>query len=80
MKYFRITVLKAHNSTIHNHSTITFYIKAKNIDQAIYKVKFFPGIKRNNIRFIQSVEEISQSQYNDKMDNGYSAYDKYKEN
>lgn len=32
MKYYKITVLKAHNSTIHKHSTITFYMKAKNID------------------------------------------------
>ena len=79
MKYFKITVLKAHNSTINNYSTITFYIKAKNINQAIDKVKLFPGIKRNNNRFIQTIEEISSTEYNNKMDNGYSAYSKYKE-
>lgn len=79
MKYFKITVLKAHNRSSHKYNTLTFYIKAKDINQAIYKVKFFPGIKRTNNRFIQIIEEISSTEYNNKMNSGYSAYNEYKE-
>lgn len=32
MKYFKITVLKAHNSSCYKYSTLTFYVKARDIN------------------------------------------------
>ena len=75
MKYYKITVNGGH-VWAGNIISLTFYFKAKDMNDAIKQARRMPCVKHDQPDVITNAKEISKDEYEQSI-NGYSAYDIY---
>ena len=75
MKYYKITVNGGHVGA-GNIISLTFYFKAKDMNDAIKQSHRMPCVKHDKPDVVTNAKEISREEYEQSI-NGYSAYDIY---
>lgn len=75
MKYYKITV-NGGRVGAGNIISLTFYFKAKDMNDAIKQARRMPCVKHDQPDVITNAKEISKDEYEQSI-NGYSAYDIY---
>lgn len=75
MKYYKVTAIGGHVGS-GNIIPLTFYFKAKDMNDAIKQARSMPCVKHDKPDVITNAKEISKEEYEQSID-GYSAYDIY---
>lgn len=63
MNYYKVDIMKAHNSSRYGTATLTFAIEAPNAMVAIDYARAMPGVKHHRIDAIKGVRQITHEEY-----------------